>query len=152
MIQHSKMIRKTIIEIVIFLYVLLFVYASISKLLDFEKFAVQLGQSPMLTNYSKLLAWSVPAVELVIACLLLLSKTRLTGLYAAHGLMVMFTTYIFIIMMYDDYVPCSCGGVLESMGWTGHLVFNVAFIILAVVAIVIIEKQALAVSASENFP
>lgn len=138
--------RKIAVDIVTFLYVLLFVYASVSKLLDYQKFSVQLGQSPMLTNYAKLLALSVPVVELIIACFLLLPKTRLIGLYAAYGLMVMFTTYIFIITMYDDYVPCSCGGILESMGWSGHLVFNMAFVLLAVIAIVVVVKQKSAVS------
>lgn len=140
--------RKIAVDIVVFLYILLLVYASVSKLLDHQKFSVQLGQSPMLTNYAKVLALLVPVVELIIACLLLLSKTRLIGLYAACSLMVMFTTYIFIITTYDDYVPCSCGGVLESMGWSGHLVFNIAFVLLAVIAIRVVEKQKLAVSTS----
>jgi uncharacterized membrane protein YphA (DoxX/SURF4 family) len=140
--------RKIAVDIVVFLYILLLVYASVSKLLDYQKFSVQLGQSPMLTNYAKVLALLVPVVELIIACLLLLSKTRLIGLYAAYSLMVMFTTYIFIITTYDDYVPCSCGGILESMGWSGHLVLNIAFVLLAVIAIRVVEKQKLAVSTS----
>ena len=139
------MARKITVEIVAFLYTILFVYASVSKLLDYQKFSVQLGQSPMLTNYASLLAWLVPVIELNIAWLLVLSKTRIIGLYAACSLMVMFTTYIVIITTYDDYVPCSCGGVLESMGWSGHLVFNIAFVLLAVAAILVIEKQKLAI-------
>src|SRR5690606_14703009 len=49
--------------------------------------------------------------------------------------MVMFTAYIFIILNFSDFVPCSCGGVLEKMSWTQHLIFNVVFIILAGVAV-----------------
>lgn len=136
------MTRKTV-DIVSFLYILLFVYASTSKLIAYEQFAVQLGQSPMLTDHANVLAWCVPVTELCIAGMLSMPKARLIGLYGALGMMVMFTTYIVIITTYDDYVPCSCGGLLESMGWSGHLIFNAVFVLLAGVAIVIAEQGAI---------
>lgn len=33
-------------------------------------------------------------------------------------------------------IPCSCGGILESLGWREHLYFNLAFIALAVLALI----------------
>ncbi|MEG0917288.1 MAG: hypothetical protein RSF68_09775, partial [Myroides sp.] len=35
-----------------------------------------------------------------------------------------FTVYIFLILNYSPFVPCSCGGVLEDLGWWEHLWFN----------------------------
>ncbi len=35
--------QKVLIELICLLYILLFVYAAVSKLLDFENFQVQLG-------------------------------------------------------------------------------------------------------------
>jgi len=32
-------------------------------------------------------------------------------------------------------MPCSCGGVLEKMSWSDHLVFNISFVILSLVAL-----------------
>ena len=49
--------------------------------------------------------------------------------------MVMFTAYIYLILNYSDFIPCSCGGVLEDLSWTQHLIFNIVFIFLAGVAI-----------------
>lgn len=49
--------------------------------------------------------------------------------------MAMFTTYIFIILNFSTFVPCSCGGILEKMGWTEHLIFNISFLLLAVLGI-----------------
>ncbi|MDG3583367.1 DoxX family protein [Galbibacter sp. CAA-3] len=96
-----------------------------------------MGQSPMLSVYAGWLAWLVPVLELLIVGLLVFPRTRLLGLMGAFTLMVMFTVYIYIILNYASYVPCSCGGVLEKLGWGEHLVFNMAFIFLALLAIYI---------------
>jgi len=123
------------------LYVLLFVYAAISKLLDFENFGIQLAQSPLLSAYAGLIAPSVIIAELLIALLLCFKGTRLTGLYASLFLMVAFTAYIYLILNYSDFIPCSCGGIIEKLGWTEHLVFNIGFAVLALAAIVFTEKE-----------
>lgn len=127
--------RKLIIEIISFLFIFLFVYAAGSKLLDYQKFAIQLGQSPMLTRWAGFIAWFIPALEICIAILLLFAASQKAALYAALNLMIMFTAYIFIVTTYSPFVPCSCGGVLEKLGWTEHLFFNVAFILMAMIAI-----------------
>lgn len=131
------MTRKIAVDIVVFSYILLFVYAALTKLLDYQKFVVQLGQSPILTNYAQVLAVVVPFIELGISLMLIFPKTRLKGLYAAFGLMVMFTTYIVLASRFSDYVPCSCGGVLEGMTWTQHLIFNTVFVLLALIGILL---------------
>ena len=123
------------------LYILLFVYAAVSKLLDFENFRVQLAQSPLLSAYAGLIAPAVIALELLLALLLCFKATRLIGLYASFFLMIAFTVYIYLILNYSDFVPCSCGGIIEKLGWTEHMVFNIAFATLALVAIVLTEKD-----------
>ena len=133
----SATIKNGIIEIICLLYLLLFVYAAVSKLLDFENFEVQLGQSPLLSAFAGWVSWGVPIVELVIALLLLVPRFRLVGLFAAFSLMVMFTTYIIIILNFSSFVPCSCGGILEKMGWTEHLIFNIGFVVLALIGILL---------------
>jgi hypothetical protein len=62
-------------------------------------------------------------------------RFRVLALFAAFALMVMFTAYIFIILNFSDFIPCSCGGVLEKLSWTQHLIFNLVFIVLAGVAV-----------------
>lgn len=130
---YNRILLKTIS----ILFIVLFVYAAISKLLDFESFSLQLAQSPLLSAFAGVIAWLVPGGELVIALLLLIPRFRTFGLYAFFTLMVMFTAYIYIILNYSDFVPCSCGGVLEDLSWTQHLIFNLIFILLAGVALFI---------------
>lgn len=133
----STKIKSYIVQVVCLLYVLLFVYAAVSKLLDFENFQVQLGQSPLLSAFAIWLSWLVPVVEVIIALLLLIPNSRRIGLFLSFSLMTMFTTYVFIILHYSSFIPCSCGGVLEKMSWNVHLIFNIGFVALATLAIFI---------------
>jgi len=130
--------KKIFIQIVSLLYIALFVYAAISKLLDFENFQIQLGQSPLLSAFAGYVSIGVPVAELMIAGLLLFPKYRLVALHLSFSLMVMFTAYIFIILNYSSYIPCSCGGILEKLGWNEHILFNLFFILLSIVSILLL--------------
>jgi hypothetical protein len=133
--------RQAVVPVVCYLYILLFVYAAISKLLDFENFRVQLAQSPLLSAWAGLIAPVVIATELLLSMLLCFKTSRLTGLYGSLFLMIAFTVYIYIILNYSDFVPCSCGGIIEKLGWTEHMIFNIAFALMALLAVVLTEKE-----------
>lgn len=135
-------IRTSIITVVCYLYVFLFVYAAVSKLLDYNDFSIKIGQSPLLSPFAGSVALGVPVLELIIAVGLLLPSWRITSLFASLCLMTSFTVYIFIILNFSSFVPCSCGGILEQLGWTEHLIFNLVFVLLAIVALVLSENQA----------
>ncbi len=133
--------REIIYELICFLLILLFVYAALNKLLDFENFQVQLGQSPMLSAFAGWVSYSVPVSEILISLLLCFKKYRRLGLFASLCLMVMFTAYILIILNFSPFVPCSCGGIIEKLTWDQHLVFNIVFVLLAVAGIVLGPKE-----------
>ncbi|WP_413998106.1 MauE/DoxX family redox-associated membrane protein [Flavobacterium sp. W1B] len=131
----NETIKSRIIETICLLYILLFVYAAVSKLLDFENFQVQLGQSPLLSAFAGPVSYIVLGIEFIIAVGLAIRRFRLVSLYASFGLMTMFTTYIIIILNFSPFVPCSCGGILEKLSWKNHLIFNVTFVLLAVTGV-----------------
>lgn len=133
--------RKVFIEIISCLFIVLFAYAAFTKLMDYQKFIVQIGQSPLLMALSGWIAWLVPTIEILAAVMLSFQKLRLLGLYASFTLMTMFTVYIIMILNFADHVPCSCGGILEKMGWTEHLVFNISFVLLALIGIILLTKK-----------
>lgn len=136
-----KSYLNTYILIVSYFFILLFVYASISKILDFENFQVQIAQSPVLTSHAGLISYTVIITELAISGFLFSTRTRSLGLLASSILMTAFTVYIFIILNFSEFVPCSCGGILEKMGWTEHLVFNIACVVIAFAAYLIFRNQ-----------
>ena len=135
--QVPKFLKICFTDGVSFLYILLLVYAGFSKILDYQKFHVQLGLSPLLTAFSGWIAWVIPSLELFTAVLLIFPKLRSIALYACFSLMAMFTTYIITILHFSEFIPCSCGGILQNMTWSTHLKFNIFFILLAAVAILL---------------
>jgi hypothetical protein len=118
-----------------YFFILLFFYASISKILDFENFQVQIGQSPLLSAYAGIISYGVIIVEFVIVGCLCVPTLRILGMYASTALMSAFTVYIYLILNFSDFVPCSCGGILEKLGWTEHLVFNIGCVVLGCAAV-----------------
>jgi hypothetical protein len=138
--QLNQSFKKYFVDLVSLLLIFLFIYAAASKLLDYQKFQVQLGQSPMLTHFAGWVAWLIPGIEILISISLAFAKCRIVGLYASFSLMVMFTAYIIAITLYSEYVPCSCGGVLQHMTWNQHLVFNLLFVLLSLISILIYPR------------
>ncbi|WP_291068593.1 MULTISPECIES: DoxX family protein [unclassified Empedobacter] len=136
-----RKIAPFIQTLICYLFIVLFVYAAVSKLMDFETFQTQLGQSPLLASYAISISYGIIILELVTAVLLMFERTRKIALQISLLLMVMFTTYIVIILHFTPFTPCSCGGVLEKMGWTEHLIFNVVFVGLALIGIRITKSS-----------
>ncbi|WP_426477494.1 DoxX family protein [Chryseobacterium sp. CBSDS_008] len=134
-------IRKYFVQIVSCLLAFLFIYAAFSKAIDFEAFQIQLAQSPLLSAFAGFISYGVLIVEVLVAILLLIPKTNRHGLYGSVGLMTAFTFYIYLILLFSDFIPCSCGGILEKMGWGEHLIFNIVFLSLAIIALYVSAKQ-----------
>jgi len=137
------MTRKIIIEIITILFILLWIYASISKLIDYKHFRFQLGRSPYIQSIAGFIVWALPTGELLIGISLLFKRTCLVGMYASFFLMVLFTGYIYAMLHYSYFVPCSCGGILSKMSWHTHFVFNIFFTLLALTGILFKEKSVL---------
>lgn len=133
---------RLFIDVVVFLFIFLFVYAASSKLSEYEKFRIQIGQSPLIEKFSSVLVWLVPGLEFSIVVLLLIHRTRLLGLYLSTSMMLLFSGYIAYVINVSSYVPCSCGGILERLGWTEHLIFNVGFVVLGILALLAVEYAA----------
>ena len=137
--------RKTIVDIVTLLTLSLFIYATIAKIMDYTLFKEQLTESPVLKPVAIPMAIGLPIVEFALVVLLAVPKWRLKGLYTSAGLLAIFTIYIVVVMTTSDRLPCSCGGLLEQMSWKGHIIFNISFIFIDLLAIRLertIKKQA----------
>ena len=132
--------KQAFVQLSCTLLTVLFLYAATSKLLDYQKFQIQIAQSAMLTEYANVIAWTVPALEIIISLLLCFIVTRPAALYASFSMMMAFTIYIFVILNFSSSIPCSCGGILEKMDWTQHLIFNSVFTCMAAGAILLVAK------------
>lgn len=126
--------KQTIIEIISILFMILFLYTGISKLMDFQVFEEQLKES-IFKLFAPFVALALPLVEVCVALLLLIPKWRLKGLYFSLLLMIAFTIYVIGLVSFAHELPCSCGGVLQEMSWPQHIIFNCAFLGLSILGI-----------------
>lgn len=132
--------RSTIVETICVLFVILFLYTGISKLLEYPVFKEQLAESPVLKPVASLVATGLPILEFLLVLLLAVPRWRLKGLYASTALMIAFTLYIIALMSFNDTLPCSCGGILAQLSWGQHIIFNTVFIGLGIVGVKLEKK------------
>jgi putative oxidoreductase len=127
--------KGRIINIINGAFILLFVYTAFSKLYELRQFRFVLNMSPLLKNYSGQLSVGVPVMELCIALVRFIPATARLGMIAGICLLVIFTAYIIYMILIDPHLPCSCGGVIQQLSWTQHIVFNLFFITAGIISI-----------------
>lgn len=129
---------ESVIKLVCTLIALMFFYAALGKLMNYDRSKSEMMAQIFPRSVSEVLVWLVPVTELVITALLLFNPTRLKGLFASLFLLSGFSVYIAVAMSgVFGKVPCGCGGILRHMGYWAHLGFNVAFIILSLIGIML---------------
>lgn len=133
---------KIIVDAISYLLILLFLYAGISKLAIYEIFKGQMMESPLIPRVLiPMLAWFVPLLEIGIAWLLLFDKTKKTGLYMSYFMMLTFSLYLILLLIFAENAPCACGGILGSLGYTEHIIFNVVFTLMALYGIIKVDTS-----------
>ena len=128
--------RATLLDLIAYSYVALFVYAAISKVLEYDKFVKSINLQPFDDRWTPLLVWGLPTIELAAAGLLMFTATRLYGFLLSLVLMVSFTVYIKLVLSnYYGSVPCACGGIIRKMDWQEHFWFNLYFVFIGLVGL-----------------
>jgi len=113
------------------LLIVLFAYAGSSKLLEHQLFLNQLMQIQMLSGIARPVSFLIPAVEILCAAILAIDKMQIFGLWLAAFLMTTFAIYVAAMLILKSSLPCTCGGVVSSMTWKQHLLFNMFFMLLS---------------------
>ena len=122
--------------------IILFFYTSVSKLLDLAEFRKQLANQTLPASSIGPLLWIIPICELLVSALLTIGSTLRIGFYLSTVLIFIFTVYMGLVLSnFFDRIPCSCGGVLRSMGFEAHFFFNLFFLTLSIVGIYISHTQ-----------
>lgn len=125
-----------------YLIIFLFLYASINKISDIGKFQYELGKSPLVPfGYNKLISYITILLEIGICILLSYKRFRKTGLLLSFSLLLFFTVYIFYLLNFSYFIPCSCGGILNDLSWEWHIVFNASFTSLALLSYILIDYE-----------
>lgn len=134
--------RQVLQECISALLIMLFLYASLSKFLDFHTFIGEMNNQPLPNSWTPFLVWFIPCSEMLMCIALLFERTRLIGLYASLFFMSLFTIYsLFIVFNFFGRIPCSCGGVIKRLTWNQHIVLNLFFVALSISGIVLQRRK-----------
>ncbi|TRW21480.1 hypothetical protein FMM05_20230 [Flavobacterium zepuense] len=115
--------------------IFLFLSSAYTKIVEHERFVHGLSKVLSIGLLAPIVGWLVPLMEILIGILLIIPKTQKLGLYAFTSLMIVFTFYIGGMMIWADKLPCHCNLFIEKLSWGQHLLFNLACIILAIIAV-----------------
>lgn len=134
--------KPSAVSLISGLLTFLWVYAAMSKLLNIEQSRMQMMNQVFPATINAVLLWVIPITELLIAGLLLFSKSRIAGLILSAILLFLFSGYVLLVMLnVFGRIPCSCGGIIAKLSWGQHLVFNLVFLALAILGLGIELKK-----------
>ena len=120
---------------------LLFTYTAIYKFSDQKNFQFVLSKSPLLHPFAFTFSWALPLIEIIISFLLFIPACRFLGLYASLILLSVFNLYLGYMVLFTTARPCGCGGVISSLTWPQHILFNLLFILHSVFGILLYKKN-----------
>ena len=126
---YKRSVQSVIAEGAALLLGSLFIYTSISKVYDWQGTKKAMYNQAFPNWIADILLFLLPVLELGIASMLLISAWRKIGFLLSGMILLLFTAYIgWIGLGLTERIPCSCGGVLNSMDWGEHFLFNLMFL------------------------
>lgn len=137
----NKAGNSKLIEIIAAVFILLFTYTAVSKIIEAETFYSTLKKSPLVNDWAGILYWLLPLAELITVVLLFIPPLRWAGFYLSLALMLMFTAYISFMLLSSYKLPCTCGGILKKLSWKDHMLLNIILTILSAIAVMFEIKR-----------
>lgn len=133
--------KEWIIFTIRIICIFLFLFSGYEKLVTHAQFLKGLEKVAIVGKFAPIISWLVPISELVIGILMALTKTQKLGLYAFASLMALFTLYIGGVIIWTEQLPCHCNILVQQLSFPQHIIFNAAFIALALFAIRLMNKK-----------
>ncbi|OJV22619.1 MAG: hypothetical protein BGO21_05545 [Dyadobacter sp. 50-39] len=113
-------------------------------MIDYTAFRGQMLNQAFPSWVAHLLIWLLPPAELLAVLMLTTQSLRLAGMWLSTLMMSAFTVYIGLVLIdFYDRAPCSCGGVVSQLSFQGHFVFNLFFLALSILGVMLARKGAL---------
>lgn len=120
----------------------LWIPSLIEKLTDFPMFMFAMMGQYFPIWFNKTLIGVLPIAEGLIIGLLLKPRKNLLGMCISFLLMLGFTGYVGVAALSDWVkIPCGCMKLISNMSWLGHFFFNLSFLILSGVGIILSKIQ-----------
>ncbi len=132
----SGIFFRTSVMVIRVVILFLFTYTLVNKLFDVRLFVASMQLQPFPMLVSRILIWVVPLAEGMISLLLLFDKTTKIAFWLAFVVLSAFTIYVsFVVFGFYHKIPCPCGGIISGLSWTGHLLFNLLFLTITAIGL-----------------
>lgn len=129
---------NTISTLITIALLLLWIPVSMDKLLNFATFKSGILRQPFSDDLGKVLIYTLPILEITVVLLLIIEGWRTLGLWLSALLMAAFTGYIGVALLGAwEKLPCGCGSVISSLNWKQHFWFNLFFLLLSIIGILL---------------
>ena len=129
--------KETILTLCSTALAVLFFYAAIVKLIDYDHAQASMRKQVFSNSIADILTWLVPAAELITVLFLLYRPTQTLGLWTSLVLLILFTAYIVLAMRgFLGERPCSCGGILQRLSYPWHILLNLLFLAISILGLI----------------
>ncbi|NGM62677.1 hypothetical protein G5B30_12200 [Sphingobacterium sp. SGG-5] len=133
---------KYLLNIITIALLLLWIPVATEKLIDFTTFKHTLLRQPLPHGLTYMAIYTLPALEVLVVVMLVSPRWRQWGFLLSAILMALFTVYIGLALLGTwDRLPCACGSVISGMSWTQHFWFNLLFLGISVVGLLVKKRQ-----------
>ncbi|SEN28838.1 hypothetical protein SAMN05216436_11430 [bacterium A37T11] len=118
--------KRWVLEIVVAFVFLYLVITGGAKLFDFKQFGFDMNAQPVAEWIKPCLKYSIPFIQIILAFLLEIDKTRLAALVGSTVLIASYIVYILAINHdFFPFQPCSCTWINKHLAYTHTLHLNV---------------------------
>ncbi|WP_169305722.1 MauE/DoxX family redox-associated membrane protein [Sphingobacterium alkalisoli] len=136
--------RKNILTLAQYSFILLWGYAATIKLWNWDQSQREMHLQPFPGWMADILFALIPLLELGIVYLLINRKTVERGIQLSVLLLSAFTLYLVLAVgSAFGKIPCACGGILSNMGHLEHIAFNLLFIAVGIITLVLAHSSRL---------
>lgn len=136
MLKYRSLIyvKNRIFFIIELFFMVLFSYSATEKIFNFELWVVKLLKTGFFTiSVSYILAIFIPLIEFLIVLFLLFRfKYRY---YINFFFTILLTSYLLLHHFFSVSENCSCGGILEKLNFSSHLILNIILLFFAFILI-----------------
>ncbi|AJH14809.1 hypothetical protein MPR_1629 [Myroides profundi] len=102
----------------------------IEKITNYNSFILSIENTQLFFSWFIIpLSYFVIGIEIITVIALVLKEK--IGFLCLFLIFLCFSIYIIILSYFNKYTSCGCGGFLNYLGYTKHLVFNISICILS---------------------
>ncbi|MEJ2003781.1 MAG: hypothetical protein P8X57_02195 [Cyclobacteriaceae bacterium] len=120
-----------------FLFIAVFTYAAMTKVIAPVDFGVKLLKAHYIPTFLiPAVTALIPLSEIAAVVFIMFGKFTRLGWEIIYILMICFDVHLAILHLVAPAAPCSCGGLLESISFGQHMIFNALLTLIAAVRLV----------------